>query len=207
VTGAAAISSDQAAELSSAAWLMARWWSRPLAEERELWDAAWEEAHELSRRLGADPALVDELARAAHGADPEALLDEYERLFVGPGHAPCSPYESLWRSDGPRLERGTLMGAAASELVQLYRALELGVRADAHELPDHVAVECEALAHAFGIGTREARGLARTLLERHLATWLPALCAVVEAETGEAFYRALARLAPVWTAALAAAPQ
>ncbi len=90
----------------------------------------------------------------------EELLDEYERLFVGPGRTPCPPYESLWLDGQPRLEQGRLMGAASVAVADLYRGLGLDVAAAAHELPDHVAIELEALAFALraeGAAAEEAR--------------------------------------------------
>ena len=88
----------------------------------------------------------------------EELLDEYERLFVGPGRTPCPPYESLWLGGQPRLEQGRLMGAASVAVADLYRGLGLDVAAAAHELPDHVAIELEALAFALRRRGRRGRG-------------------------------------------------
>jgi len=182
--------SNRAAGLAPAARLLASWWSRPTAEERERWAAAWEDAFEL------EPERVAALRDAAEEAAPEALLEEYERLFVGPGRVPCAPYESLWREDLPRRERGRLMGDAADDVVRIYRETGLRVRAGAHELPDHVAVEWEALAYALEQGADDAaEGLARM----HLAAWMGPFCSAVATATAEPFYALLAELTSAWT--------
>lgn len=152
----------------SAASELASWWTRPTADEVARWDEP--------------PGPVD-----------EALEDEYERLLVGPGRVPCPPYESLWRSDAPRREQGRLMAACAVDVAALYRLLGLRVREDAHELPDQLAVELEALAYALESGADE---IAEALLRDHLAHWVPAFCAQVARETTHPFYAALATRTP-----------
>ena len=47
------------------------------------------------------------------------------------------------------------MGAASTAVADLYRQLRLDVAAGTHELPDHIAIELEALAYAAG---RDGRG-------------------------------------------------
>jgi TorA maturation chaperone TorD len=194
--------SDHAAELVSAAWLAARWWSRPLPDELELWDRSWADARDAAVAMGLDAGVVDALEAALEASDGAALLYEYERLFVGPGRVPCQPYEALWRDDQPRRERGRLMGKASMDVVDLYRRLDLVLPAEAHELPDHVAIEWEALSYAFEVGSGE---VASSLLEGHLGVWLPAFCAAVGAEAEEPFYRHLAALTPLWLTGLATA--
>jgi TorA maturation chaperone TorD len=182
--------------MSTQAQLLAHWWSQPTAEERGWWEGAWMAAEEAF-----DPELVDELRSAAESADEAELLEEYERLLVGPGRTPCPPYESLWREGQPRLEQGRLMATAAAEAQEIYRELGLSVRGAAHELPDHVAIEWEALAYAVESGSDEQ---AEQLAHDHLGRWMPAFCASVAAETSVPFYETLTRLTLAATAALAA---
>lgn len=184
--------------MNAASQLLSHWWSRPVPEEVAWWEDTWEAAAATEELLGT--CLVDEL-RAAVEAGEDSLLDEYERLLVGPGQVPCNPYESLWRSGQPKLEQGRLMAAVAGEVVQVYAGLGLQVGGGTSELPDHIAVEWEALAYALESGDEEH---ADRLLREHLAQWMPAFCAAVEGETTHPFYRALAQLTPAWTAALAA---
>jgi len=176
-----------AAGLAPAARLLAMWWSPPDPGELDRWAGCWEAAGDVAGELR---AAVD-----------DALREEYERLFVGPGRPPCPPYESMWLTDQPRREQGRLMAACAADVARIYGELGLQVRADAHELPDHVVVELEALAYALEHGAAEA---AHALAVDHLAVWMPSFCAAVGAETEHPFYAALARLTPDWVAALSA---
>jgi TorA maturation chaperone TorD len=189
-------------DAAQAAALLSAWWSRPLEVELAAWDASWPVAAETAEALGLDAGPIEELA-ACSGSMTEEFLDEYERLFVGPGRTPCPPYESLWLGARPRLEQGRLMGAASVAVADLYRALGLDVAAGAHELPDHVAIELEALAVALraeGSGAEEA---CEALLHEHLVAWLPAFCAAVERETRQPFYAVLARVTTAWVERLA----
>lgn len=141
-------------------------------------------------------ADAEEIAALASGwsrPDPArhpGLAREFERLFVGPGPVPCPPYESYWRPDAIGTLRGTLMGPCVTDLLALYTALGLQVRRAAAELPDHVAVELEALSVAAGEPGRPDV-LAR-LYDDHIAIWLPRFCDAVAAETAEDYYRLLA---------------
>jgi TorA maturation chaperone TorD len=189
------------AQGATAARLLAAWWSRPTAGELQGWAGCWRAAYDAAAALGVSSAGVEALEAAVDAAEPGALLEEHERLLVGPGRVPCAPYESLWRVDAPKRERGVLMGAAATDAVRIYRALGLQVRGDAGELPDQLVVECEALAYALEV---EAAELAAELAGEHLASWVPAFCAAVAAATTQPVYSALAPLTAEWATALAA---
>ena len=188
---------ERAAGLAPAARLVASWWSPPTVEELGRWAESWDQAAELARVLGLAPAGVDVLRDAAEDADPAVLREEYERLLVGPGRTPCAPYESLWRSDQARRDQGRLMAGCAADVQRIYAGLGLRLRADAHELPDHLVVEWEALAYAL---EHDAADAAASLAGDHLAAWIPAFCAAVGTETTEPFYAALGQLTPEWTA-------
>jgi TorA maturation chaperone TorD len=192
---------ERAAGFAPAAQLLAAWWSPPTADETARWETCWDGAGEVADSLGPARSVVEDLRAALEAARPEALREEYERLLIGPGRAPCAPYESLWRTDQPRREQGRLMASCAADAVRVYRDLGLKVRADAHEMPDHIVVEWEALAYAL---EHDAADAAAALAREHLAGWMPAFCAAVGAETEQPFYAVLARLTPAWTAVLAA---
>jgi len=93
------------------------------------------------------------------------------------------------------------MAAAATDVERIYRELGLQVRADVHELPDHLVVEWEALAYAL---EHDAEDEAAELGREHLASWVPAFCAAVASETEQPFYAALARVTSGWTNVAAA---
>jgi TorA maturation chaperone TorD len=187
-------------ERALAAQLLACWWSRPVEEETAAWAGAWSDAQLAGAALGRDSAEVESLERAA-ACDVSQLVEEYERLFVGPGRVPCPPYEALWRDEGQRREQGRLMSTATAAVARLYRSLDLAVRHDAHELPDHVAVELEALAYALETEGPDEQ-TAQELLTQHLLIWMPKLCAAVGQEAQLGFYRTLAQLTPHWLAAI-----
>jgi TorA maturation chaperone TorD len=191
---------DGTAELASVARLVAGWWSRPTVAEIGRWTVCWEPARDAAALIGEPESCVSELEATLAASSAPALLEEHERLLVGPGRVPCAPYESLWRADAPRREQGALMGASAAEVTHVYRELGLQVRVDAHELPDHVCVEWEALAYAL---EKQADDLAAILLRDHLGRWIPPFASAVAAEARQPFYAALARLTGEWTAALA----
>ncbi len=150
-----------------------------------------------SARPSRAAALADAWARPDPARSP-ALAEEYERLFVGPGPVPCPPYESYWREDVPSLLRGALMGPCTAELVVLYATLGLQVRRSAAELPDHVAVELEALSVAES--RPDGAEVAAELVAGHLGVWLPVFCqAVLDAAT-HPHYRSLARTTSRWIA-------
>jgi TorA maturation chaperone TorD len=177
--------------------LLAHWWSRPVAEEVTAWsDAVGTETEVRSRMAAGSEAVPYNLVFG----DPAGLLDEYERLFVGPGPVPCPPYESFWREDVPIDIRRSLMGPCTAELRQLYASLGLEIAPASGEMPDHVAAEFEALAYA--VSSPETYVPARALFFEHLRRWLPRLCRAVVRETGSDFYRDLAETTMAWTGPL-----
>lgn len=177
----------------TAADLIAHWWSRPVWDEVSTWiEAAPAVARVCERLTGARPSPI---LACSLGQVPD-LLDEYERMFVGPGHLPCPPYESFWRDDVPIDLWHSLMGPAAADLRQLYRELGVDMAEDAAELPDHVAVEFEALAYA--LSRADGGRLAERLIGEHLGKWLPRFCKQVAEQARHPFYGKLAATTLDW---------
>ncbi len=170
--------------------LLTRLWCRPTAEEVACWDGVAELEEQLRQVLPARRGLLSPLV------EPDAMLDEYERLFVGPGPVPCCPYESFWRMDVPVDIRRSLMGPCTTELRRLYAALGLEIGPSSGELPDHLVVELEAVTYALSTGGADE--IARALISDHLRTWLPRLCRAVRHEAEHPFYRALAGTTLDW---------
>ncbi len=176
--------------------LLAHWWSRPVPDEVTIWTgAAGTEAAVRSHMPGHSAARL-----LTSGGELLGLLDEHERLFVGPGPVPCPPYESFWREDVPVDIRRSLMGPCTADLRQLYGALGLQMLPASGEMPDHVAVELEALA--FALSSPATYPQAQALFFDHLRRWLPRLCRAVAHETESPFYRALADITVDWTGPL-----
>jgi len=173
--------------------LLAHWWSRPVTEEVTTWtEAGALEAEVRSRMPGS--ATARPLALSATAAS--GLLDEHERLFIGPGPVPCPPYESYWREDVPLDVRRSLMGPCTAELRQIYAQLGLEVTPASGELPDHIAVELEALAYA--LSSEQTYPQAHALFSSHLRHWLGRFCRAVAHEAESPFYRDLSQLTLNW---------
>jgi TorA maturation chaperone TorD len=175
--------------------LLAHWWSQPVAGEVSTWLDAVEIETDVRRRISGDtesgtPRFSIELEEAL------VLLDEHERLFIGPGHVPCPPYESFWREDVPVDIRRSLMGPCTADLRRLYGELEIEVMPTTGELPDHIAVELEALAYALSF--EETSAIAKALFFDHVRRWLPRLCRAVVHEAEHPFYRDLGALTLDW---------
>ena len=182
---------------ASAAMMLARWWTRPLATEI----AAWADAAELSTVVQRqfDDGGDDAPKVPVFSTDDEAaMLAEYERLFVGPGPVPCPPYESFWRTDVASYQRHSLMGPCVADLSQLYRTIGIGIDPEAEELPDHIAVEFEALGYALSL--TDDQGVAKRLLDSHLCIWVPQFCRSVLEASRLPFFGQLAALTVHWLA-------
>jgi TorA maturation chaperone TorD len=177
--------------------LLAHWWSRPVAAEVSTWSEAADVELEVRDRM---PGT--EMARALVPGVEEipGLLDEYERLFVGPGPVPCPPYESYWREDVPLDVRRSLMGPCTADLRRIYAELGLEMAPGTGELPDHIAVELEALAYA--VSDERTYPQARALFFDHLRRWLPRLCRAVDHEAEGRFYHGLAAVTLDWSGPL-----
>ncbi len=178
--------------------LLSHFWSRPVADEVASWAAARDLEAETDSRISSDP--LREPVTMPGLEEVPALLDEYERLFVGPGQVPCPPYESFWREDVPVDIRRTLMGPCTADLKRMYLDLGLQVSSRSGELPDHIAIELEAMAYALSFD--ETEPVARQIFEEHLVQWLPRLCRAVAHEAEQSFYRNLAVLTLDWLAAI-----
>jgi TorA maturation chaperone TorD len=196
VAGRDPAATPDAAIASAAADLLSHWWSRPTEAEVGTWLGAAEiERYVRSGFAVEDPGDASPGPRFSIDQVP-GLLDEYERLFVGPGQLPCPPYESYWRDDVPIDLWHSLMGPCTAELRQLYREVGIDISPDAAELPDHVAVQLEALAYAL---TRaDGSAVARELVRAHLSKWLPRLCKQVATQAQSPFYTDLAALTADW---------
>jgi len=174
-------------EIVGMAATLAHAWRRPTQEEVVFW-----------RRMGS--YSPEDLLRGSNISNGhltgskitcQGLLQEYDRLFEGPGAVQCCPYESYWRLDVPVEIRHTIMGPCVADLDLLYQKLNLGLSSDQRELADHIAVEFEALMYALASGTDESRDVARVLVLEHLVRWVPLLCRSVRHETTSPFYDAL----------------
>jgi len=198
--------------VAAAAVVLSHWWSYPTQSEVETWPDLVAVAERVSRHLSGDDQAGASLPIPRAG-DVDEMLARYERLFVGPGPVPCPPYESCWRTDVVAYLRHSLMGPCIADLLEIYRRLGLNLDPVAGELPDHVAVEFEALAYAVsqadegandGSGNNSAATVGpdatRSLVEGHLSVWVPGFCHAVAEQVHDGFYADLAAITLEWFA-------
>lgn len=133
------------------------------------------------------------------------LVVEYNRLFVGPGHLPAPPYESVYRKDAPRFERGLVMGESTIEVGRKYREAGLRVSNRHADLPDHMGTELEFMyfltrneAEAreqdnktIALGYLEKQ---KEFLKDHLIRWVPGFCVAVARSSKLDFYEGIAMI-------------
>ncbi len=189
--GVAGVRRD-AVSAADTAVVLSRLWSRPTADEFQVWLQWRDSADHLFRQVcESDEYAWDEL-------DVPELLAEYERLFIGPGPVPCPPYESYWRQDVSFDMRGSLMGPCTAELRDLYGDLGLETAPATGEMPDFLPIELEAFAYALASTERFETG--RVIFAGHLRHWLPRFADAVERASRHHFYADLARVTAAWAA-------
>lgn len=144
----------------------------------------------------------------AHGPENSPLpeLDrEYLRLFVGPGHVPCPPYESSHRKDRPGFEKGLVMGPSTADVRRRYAEANLKLSDKFTDLPDHITVEMEFMHFlcAEELKAREQgdvresaarRNMQIEFFREHLKTWVENFGDCVVKSTNSHFYRDSANL-------------
>ena len=126
-----------------------------------------------------------ELARGASSAEPDAVREEYESLFVGTGRAEITLYAGAY----------TLKGALDNPLVDIrdfLAAQGLERRHSVHEPEDHIAALCEVMRHLVVRGDAAAQ---REFFAGYLSSAGRALCNAIIDHPRSGFYRHVARLA------------
>jgi len=132
--------------------------------------------------------------------EPESLLVDYTRLFLGPGSIVAKPYGSVWL-DG----ENTLMGDSTMAVQELYHEGGFEMDEDFREVPDHIAAELEFLylliyreneGHRNGDteALKAAAGLRKRFLDEQLGLWIGPFTAAVKTGAESDFYRQLAEL-------------
>lgn len=145
------------------------------------------------------------LMRDFMGDWEEALLEElardYRRLFIGPGHIPAPPWESVYLSiEGLVYEEQTMA------VRKFYARYGLQSPKRYTEPDDHFGLEMAFLAHLCTLGLAaieagDSDGLAshldamRDFLKEHLLLWAPAFLQRVIDHAQTAYYRGAAYLA------------
>ncbi len=99
------------------------------------------------------------LREAALQADPEALRDEYDTVFVGTGKSPVTLYAGAYSI---RYASEAPLAALRADLARLGLERREGV----HEPEDHIATLCDTMRHLITVQARdldEQRALLRAL--------------------------------------------
>jgi TorA maturation chaperone TorD len=125
-----------------------------------------------------------ELAASAAVADPDALREEYESLFVGTGRAEITLYTGAY----------TLKGALDNPLVTIRDFLQaqgLARKQSVHEPEDHLAALCEVMRHLV---LRDDIAAQRKWFESFLWPAASPLCDAISRHPGARFYAAAAKL-------------
>lgn len=142
--------------------------------------------------------LLADSARSAE--DAVTIAADRTHLFVGPGHVPAPPYESVHRSaDGLLFDQETLQVRA------WYRRFGLRAPRSGREPDDHIGLELEFLAQLLAwaldalddedpAAAAEFTTAAAQFLDEHLARWAPTLFAGMLEHSVTDFYRGVAHL-------------
>ena len=137
---------------------------------------------------------VDEPQHPSSSPDLVALEAEYNRLFVGPGHVICPPYESVYR--GESSPQGSVLGTSSLQVQAEYAESGLGFAEGFTDLPDHASVElefmkflCEKEADASREGRPRWRTKQAEFSKNHIEKWLPAFADSVLKSTADPFYK------------------
>lgn len=144
------------------------------------------------------PAVGEACQRMAQSLaenSQEELLIEYSGLFLGPFGAPAHPYGSVYLE-----QERKLMGDSTMEVLQLYA--ESGVKHEADEPPDHIAIELEfmsflegRIAQAISESNQADRAgfsaIRSRFFNRLLVPWAPILGNILKEQATLVFYRDL----------------
>jgi len=131
-------------------------------------------------------AIWQSLQAAARATDPEQLVDEYFRLFIGLGRGELVPYASFY-IHGFLMEK--VLASLRNELQRLGFELQEGIS----EPEDHVAALCETMGMIIsesGLSLEEQSAFYRTYIE----SWMGAFFAELGGAESADFYRSVAQL-------------
>jgi len=136
-------------------------------------------------------------ALAAIDLDSEQEIDdllwEYTRLFIGPGHLPCPPWESVYTSP-----KRLMMQEAYVEVREFY--FRVGIEVGSEDvMPDHIGAELNFASFLIERIAKEPEmqaqygALAEEFLTSHLRNWAPRFAANMEEASESPYYSSLAK--------------
>ena len=139
--------------------------------------------------------------------------EEFMRLFKIPGAQYVMPYESVYRDnreiEGKRIT-GLLMGQSSVDVQKWYRLAALEISEEFKDLPDHIALELNYLAHLCmkegefaqaddGARLTRALEMERDFLAGHVVEWLGPLRDRILEKSRHPYFCAVAELAVDFT--------
>jgi TorA maturation chaperone TorD len=144
-------------------------------------------AGDIEAEDGGIAAAWRALAHAAAHADPEAVREEYDSVFVGTGKSPVTlytcAYSIRYSNEAPLVD---LRGELA--------ALGLGRRDDVSEPEDHIAALCDTMRHLIAVQKRDLAAQ-RRFYNRWIRPSVEPLCDAIERDPNTAFYKPVGQFA------------
>lgn len=130
---------------------------------------------------------IAELARCAASADPDALAEEYQQLFIGLGRGEVIPFASYYLT-------GFLQEKPLARLRQDMDKLGIERDPGIAEPEDHIASIFEMMAGLIdgSLGEQLALSEQKELYERHVASWASYFFRDLESAQSAEFYAAVA---------------
>lgn len=188
--------------------LVARLFHKPIDEEMLAF------IRDVDLEDGSDPICADAQMRAGLASMQEfcrkdepgevlrAASDDFNKLFVGPGHKPCPPWSSVY-ADGKWL----VNGPTAQKVKGIFKAEGFAIPEGNREPWDHISYEFQFMADEQKslldqddntAGGQTAGGGAQSIMKardffaKYMAGWIPTFLDGVEREARTEFYKGLA---------------
>lgn len=133
----------------------------------------------------------ERLRAAARGADPDALGEEYQVLFIGLGSGELMPYGSWYQT-------GYLMEHPLAALRADLAALGIEAAAETREPEDHIAALCQVMAMLVNPQQGFAAERQRPFFQAHLERWAGRFFDDLQASPSADFYRAVGCLGGIF---------
>jgi len=146
-----------------------------------------------------------EPTHASENPNLTARAKEHLRLFVGPGHIPCPPYEAVHRKDRPDFERGLVMGPSTADVRRAYLAAGLEISKTYTDLPDHISAEMEFMQFLCAEESRlelqgkkeeaaKMKNMQREFHKNHIEPWVADFADCILRSTVSPFYKTAANV-------------
>jgi len=138
---------------------------------------------------------------------------EFMNLFKVPGGQYVTPYESVYRDTrdiAGKKVKGLLMGQYAVDVQKWYQLAALEIADEYKDLPDHICLEFNYLAHLCGKESKFASvgdekkiirtwSMQRDFLAGHIVPWIALLSDKIHENSQHAYFCAVANMAVEFT--------